>query len=145
MGQGFTGRVGLVLAIAVFSCVAQSATGATLKVPADFATIQEAVDAALPADTVLVTGGTYAENVTIPTGKDGITLRGKGKVIIDARPGGVDGGVDVGRRPRASGLIGARLSGGLPGAQSVGTGSCGGGGDVGGRRGGACLSGRAGF
>lgn len=38
----------------------------TLEVPADFATIQGALDASAPGDTVLVSPGTYAESVVIP-------------------------------------------------------------------------------
>jgi hypothetical protein len=54
----------------------------TLKVPADFETIQAAVDAAVAGDTVLVSKGTYAETVFVDT--SGITLKGKG-ATIDAR------------------------------------------------------------
>jgi hypothetical protein len=54
----------------------------TLKVPADFASIQDAVSAAVAGDTVLVSKGTYAETVLVQTA--GITLKGKG-ATIDAR------------------------------------------------------------
>lgn len=54
----------------------------TLKVPAEFETIQDAVDAAVAGDTVLVTKGRYAENVTVSTA--GITLKGK-SATIDGR------------------------------------------------------------
>jgi parallel beta-helix repeat protein len=43
-----------------------------------FATIQAAVNAASPGDTILVKPGTYHEQVTIPAGKDGITLQASG-------------------------------------------------------------------
>jgi parallel beta-helix repeat protein len=42
---------------------------------ATYTTIQGAVDAAAPRDTIAVCRGTYAEQVTIPAGKDGIFLR----------------------------------------------------------------------
>jgi parallel beta-helix repeat protein len=42
--------------------------------------IQEAVDAADPGDTIVVKHGTYAENVVITT--DGITLKGKGATLV---------------------------------------------------------------
>ena len=40
--------------------VSGSVFGATIKVPADYATIQAAIDAAVDADTVLVASGTYS-------------------------------------------------------------------------------------
>jgi nitrous oxidase accessory protein NosD len=42
--------------------------------------IQDAVDAASPGDTIVVYAGTYHESVSIQT--DGITLRAKGRVIL---------------------------------------------------------------
>src|SRR5262245_41005763 len=55
----------------------------TIKVPQDFATIQEAVDAAVAEDIVSVGKGTYAENVVITT--SGITLKGPKTAIINGR------------------------------------------------------------
>jgi hypothetical protein len=54
-----------------------------LRVPQDHSTIQGAVDAASPGDTVLVDEGTYAEAVTIST--NGLVLRGvdRNLVILD--------------------------------------------------------------
>jgi plastocyanin len=68
-------------------------SGKTLNVPADFDTIQSAVDATQPGDLVLVGPGTYEEQVTITT--PSITLRGtdRASVIIDGefeRPNGVE-------------------------------------------------------
>jgi pectin methylesterase-like acyl-CoA thioesterase len=67
-------------------------TGKTLNVPADYPTIQSAVDAANPGDLVLVDRGTYHESVEVTT--PGITLRGvdRNEVVIDGefqRPNGV--------------------------------------------------------
>ena len=48
-------------------------TGATVRVPEEYATIQAAVDAAGPGDLVLVGPGTYREAVEIS--KPGLVLR----------------------------------------------------------------------
>ena len=70
---------------------------ATVHVPADFPTIQEAIDAAASHDTILVAPGTYVENLDT-LGKD-LTLRseaGPAVTVIDgeARPFGA--GFDIG-------------------------------------------------
>ncbi len=58
-------------------------TTRTLRVPADFATIQSAVDAARPGDLVLIAAGEYAEAVTVRTSS--IVVRGEDRntVILD--------------------------------------------------------------
>jgi len=73
-------------------CLALAAAGAgaqsTLLVPQQFESIQAAVDAADEGDTIQIAGGTYAEAVVL-SGKAGLTLKAKGKVVIDP-------GTDVG-------------------------------------------------
>ena len=58
-------------------------TGVTRNVPAEYPTIQSAVDAADPGDLILIDRGTYKEEVTVIT--PGLTLRGvdRNDVIID--------------------------------------------------------------
>jgi len=66
----------------VLAVPAVGATADTLRVPADFPTIQAAVDAAGPGDVIDVAKGTYDESVVI-SGKTQIALRGKAKPTID--------------------------------------------------------------
>lgn len=56
--------------------------GGDIRVPADYATIQQAVDAANSGDVVAVSAGTYVEQVSI-TGKD-IQIVGAEGAIIEA-------------------------------------------------------------
>ncbi len=65
-----------------FAALAASLQADTLRVPADFPTIQIAVDEAQPGDTVLIWSGSYSEHVFVD-GND-ITLRAKGKVRLMA-------------------------------------------------------------
>jgi parallel beta helix pectate lyase-like protein len=60
-----------------------TASGATIEVPADHPTIQEAVDAAAPGDLVLVSPGVYHEAVNVVTPE--LTIRGldRNEVILD--------------------------------------------------------------
>jgi len=63
------------------------AAAATINVPADYATIQAALDAADSSDTVLVQPGTYPENIFWPD-VNGIKLISAGdssNTIIDVR------------------------------------------------------------
>lgn len=61
------------------------AAATTKLVPADYATIQEAVDAAAPGDLILVSPGTYNEAVTVET--DNLTIRGldRNEVVLDGQ------------------------------------------------------------
>lgn len=76
---------GLALASAVAflgGCGGKGGTG-ILRVPADYATIQAAVDASRSGDMVLIAPGTYTEAVKVST--DGITVRGEDRntVVLD--------------------------------------------------------------
>lgn len=72
--------------------VVEEPTGVTRAVPAQYPTIQAAVDAATPGDLVLVGPGVYREEVKVAT--PSITIRGtdRNAVIVDAefvRPNGI--------------------------------------------------------
>ena len=58
---------------------------AAIAVPADYATIQAAVDAAAPGDLILISPGTYNEAVNVET--DNLTIRGldRNTVILDGQ------------------------------------------------------------
>ena len=58
-----------------FSAVA---TAKELHVPSEYKTIQSAIDAAFPMDTVKVARGTYSENIVVKTG---IKVNGAGKNV----------------------------------------------------------------
>ncbi|MFH1725631.1 MAG: NosD domain-containing protein [Elusimicrobiota bacterium] len=79
-----------VLGMTLLSGAAASASAATLDVPADYATIQAAVDAAQAGDTVLVAPGTYPESVAL---KAGVNLQGSGAEVTTIEGDGtlVDG------------------------------------------------------
>ena len=73
----------------------------TLRVPADFPTIQDAVDAAKPGSLILIAPGVYNEGVTVET--EDLTIRGEDRntVILDGGdrgPGRLagDGGLAAG-------------------------------------------------
>jgi parallel beta-helix repeat protein len=89
----------LVSSFAAFPPTAKAAT--TIYVPDNYSTIQAAVDAASPGDSVIVRSGTYKENVIV---NKSITLRGvdRNTTIIDATK--IISGIDSGTGIRASSI-----------------------------------------
>jgi outer membrane protein OmpA-like peptidoglycan-associated protein/nitrous oxidase accessory protein NosD len=59
--------------------------------PADFPTIQEAVDAASSGDTITVCNGTYQEQVTIPDSLSDLTLSAESKGAVIKAPSSLTG------------------------------------------------------
>jgi sugar lactone lactonase YvrE len=82
--------LGIVLVVAVGAGSLALSGGKEIRVPQDYKTIQEAINAASEGDTILVDVGTYKETIEIPKG---LTLVGaeRDKTIIDG--GGLELGV----------------------------------------------------
>jgi hypothetical protein len=79
-------RTTLALAVATIVTLAVAARAEILDVPRDRATIQAAVDAVGPNDTVVVEPGTYRENVVVSgPSHDGLQIYTAGAVVIDGQ------------------------------------------------------------
>ncbi|TMK90191.1 MAG: plastocyanin, partial [Actinobacteria bacterium] len=59
-----------------FVPTASAAPATVIRVPQDAPTVQVAVDAAAPGDTILLDRGTYAGGVVVPKDKPNLTIRG---------------------------------------------------------------------
>lgn len=77
----------------------------TLRVPQQYAAIQQAVDAAVAGDVVLVSKGVYQESVLV-SGK-AITLKAQGNAVIETRVGTVNLGPCI----KVLNSVGARVEG----------------------------------
>jgi hypothetical protein len=101
-----------VMAVAGVLVSAANLSGAIRKihhVPRDYATIQSAVAAAEPGDTILVAAGIYSENVVIST--PGVRLLGGGDVVLDGAPlGGAGKGIHVLGASAAAPVSGVEVS-----------------------------------
>lgn len=85
--RGILFPISFVLAASLLALPASSLRGATLSVPFDYSTIQEAIDAASPGDEILVEPGTWMENIDF-----------KGKAInVRSRHGAADTIIDGGQ------------------------------------------------
>jgi Right handed beta helix region len=71
--------------VAAVLAVALSLSGGVIRVPQDAPTIQAAVTAAAPGDTILVDRGTYPGGVVVPKEKPNLTIRGvdRNAVVFD--------------------------------------------------------------
>ncbi len=102
------------LTFLLLSLVVRSANAATLKVPEDHPTVQQAINAALPGDTVLVAPGRYLERITLCPG---VVVRSVG----DSSKGAaglkrtertvLDGGGNNGKQPGVTMAEGSTLDG----------------------------------
>jgi hypothetical protein len=61
--------------------LAPAARAEVLHVPAEFPTVQEAVDVAQPGDEIVLAAGTYHDPVEVQDAQ-GVTIRGQGQVIL---------------------------------------------------------------
>lgn len=102
--------------LATFLAALPTGSAATLNVPADRATIQAAIDAATPGDTISVAAGTYRESLSW-SHKDLIIVgAGAATTIIDPRgPNGERGGacLETWGLTSASRIEGFTLTGGI--------------------------------
>lgn len=102
-------RIALALLAALFAASVARAKTIVVAKSGPIATIQDGIDAAAAGDKVVIHAGLYRENALVPAPKTGLSIVGKGKVVIDARPaGGIGNG--PGLRVLASGVRVARLT-----------------------------------
>ncbi|MBD3347670.1 MAG: hypothetical protein GF400_00560 [Candidatus Eisenbacteria bacterium] len=94
-------------------CPCPPVTGRTLRVPGEYATIEDALAEAVARDTVLVSAGTYPERrLRIPWGVALVGIAGPDSTVIDGGGNGSGTGVIMGYdAERADGLPPARLEG----------------------------------
>ncbi len=73
----------------VYSELVWLGTGVTIDVPSTYSTIQSAINAASPIDTVLVAAGTYNENITLKDGVLVMSADGPATTVIQSSTGNV--------------------------------------------------------
>jgi len=81
----------LVMATPVAAAATLTVDTSLPNTPPNYHTIQAAVDAAGPGDTINVAAGTYNEGVSIPSGKDGLEIAGTNAIVDGTGLGDVNG------------------------------------------------------
>ncbi len=71
------------LLLPFFLLAAAPASAKTIEVPDDHATIQAAIDAAQPGDTIEVDHGTYAERIVVPAALAGLKIEGSSRTVLE--------------------------------------------------------------
>jgi hypothetical protein len=94
------------LALAAVACFAPRGGAAELRVPGQYSSIQAAIGAAQPGDTVVVTGGRYHESLDM---KGAVAVVASGGATLDAS--GFDVGVSFGYGAAGSSLSGLIIEG----------------------------------
>ncbi len=97
---------------------------AVIRVPQDYPTIQQGIDAAVSGDIVVVAAGIYYEEITL---KAGVVVRGAGEGLSIISGGGNNGDVvfaagnDIGNETKFQGftVTGAISGGGMPGGAGI--------------------------
>lgn len=70
------------LALVLLARIVETTSGAVIIVPANYPSIQQAVQNCNPGDTIQVEPGYYFEKIIIPFNKNDITIRGNGAVTL---------------------------------------------------------------
>lgn len=117
-------RYPIVLAVLLLLCSAAAAVAEIIRVPDDYETIQQAIDAAGPGDIVTVAQGEYFEEITL---KAGVVVQGAGEGLSIINGGGDYGDVvraignDIGNETKLLGftITGAISGGSMPGGGGV--------------------------
>jgi len=78
-------RLAVVFAIALGALAPGAAWAADIHVPGDASTLQRAISAARPGDTIVLAAGTYRGGVVVPHAKHDLTIRGvdRNRVVLD--------------------------------------------------------------